>query len=544
MLFATLDYWYYDKKVNVIPINAKTKKPNGVNWFSFKTNRIPKELFEKWKRDGLFDNGFAIILGRTYSDEEALYLIGIDCDSQQAIKEFSTIDGELKPLEKLVMKFMVENHQDDSNSLHIYFFSPIPFPTKGADTNLGLEVKGSAEGSGYMVSSPTMHPNGYQWEILGTTEPPKLTRLQAIEMLNHIDTICRNYGLDYLDKKSGILSSELKAMIKKLKIDENSKYTINEGGRHSTLVSIANSILFRHLEDGSNLDKLRDFFEKINEKFCYPDSLPGDEIRSIWDSSIANVKQNKDFTFNNKHNSKQTARTYSTEYKTRNESIEEIGEPYLYLGAKPTEKEINKLQVFEKISDKNIVQYVNNIAKKTIKQEDSLIRLLFYTGMSTYTQNPLNLGIIAPTSEGKTYPVTEMTKFLPSQDVWTIGSMSPKVIIRDRGIMVDENNEPIEQIIQDLTEQIKKAQKSGNTEEENDLNQQLKEIHKNSKVLIDLSGKVLVFLEPPHKETWDILKPILSHDTYEIEHPYVYKTETKGMEVKHIVTRGWPACIF
>ena len=60
----------------------------------------------------------------------------------------------------------------------------------------------------------------------------------------------------------------------------------------------------------------------------------------------------------------------------------------------------------------------------------------------------------------------------------------------------------------------------------------------------DLSNKVLVFLEPPHPQTWDILKPILSHDSLEIEHPYVYKTETKGQEVKHIVTRGWPACIF
>ena len=62
-------------------------------------------------------------------------------------------------------------------------------------------------------------------------------------------------------------------------------------------------------------------------------------------------------------------------------------------------------------------------------------------------------------------------------------------------------------------------------------------------MLIDLSNKILVFLEPPHPETWTILKPILSHDTLEIEHPYVYKAD-KSLEVKHIVTRGWPACIF
>ena len=51
-------------------------------------------------------------------------------------------------------------------------------------------------------------------------------------------------------------------------------------------------------------------------------------------------------------------------------------------------------------------------------------------------------------------------------------------------------------------------------------------------------------MEPPHEDTWNILKAILSHDSLYIEHPYVYKTEIDGQEVKHIVTRGWPACIF
>lgn len=51
---------------------------------------------------------------------------------------------------------------------------------------------------------------------------------------------------------------------------------------------------------------------------------------------------------------------------------------------------------------------------------------------------------MAPTSEGKTYAVSEVIKLLPKEDVWEIGSISPKVIVRDRGIIVDENNEPID----------------------------------------------------------------------------------------------------
>src|SRR5262249_33327223 len=62
-------------------------------------------------------------------------------------------------------------------------------------------------------------------------------------------------------------------------------------------------------------------------------------------------------------------------------------------------------------------------------------------------------------------------------------------------------------------------------------------------VLIDLQGKLWVFLEPPEKETWNILKTMLLHDSFEIEHPYVYDAG-KGFKVKKVVTRGWPACIF
>ncbi len=104
-------------------------------------------------------------------------------------------------------------------------------------------------------------------------------------------------------------------------------------------------------------------------------------------------------------------------------------------------------KVFDKIPDKKIIEHIIETAQKTIKREDSLIKLILYTGLSTYTKDPLNLGIIAPTSEGKTYAVSEVIKFLPKQDVWIIGSMSPRVLIRDKGILVDEDNQPIEKKI-------------------------------------------------------------------------------------------------
>ena len=68
-------------------------------------------------------------------------------------------------------------------------------------------------------------------------------------------------------------------------------------------------------------------------------------------------------------------------------------------------------------------------------------------------------------------------------------------------------------------------------------------MYKRSKTVINLQGKLLVFLEPPHPETWKIIKPILSHDKYYMEHPYVDSKGPGGIHAVRVVTKGWPAVI-
>ena len=86
-----------------------------------------------------------------------------------------------------------------------------------------------------------------------------------------------------------------------------------------------------------------------------------------------------------------------------------------------------------KINNNDFFEYVIRTVKKTVKCEDALIRQILYTGLSSYIQDdPINLGIIAPTSEGKTYPVEECMKFFPKEDVYKVGSMSAKVLKTER----------------------------------------------------------------------------------------------------------------
>ena len=148
-------------------------------------------------------------------------------------------------------------------------YSPIPFPQKSADSVLGLEVKGMGE-HGIAFCFPSIHKDGLPYEIIGTNQPLTLNEDQAKEMILHIDSICKKYGLEYLEKHYRNLN--------------DSECKIYQGSRHDSLLRIANSLLFRHL--GGN-EKLRSELEikamllEINNTRCVPLPLPTEEIDKI-----------------------------------------------------------------------------------------------------------------------------------------------------------------------------------------------------------------------------------------------------------------------
>ena len=218
---------------------------------------------------------------------------------------------------------------------------------------------------------------------------------------------------------------------------------------------------------------------------------------------------------------------------------------------------INEQQLKSKIDSNNFIEYIVQSVKKTVKSEDVLIRQILYTAFSSYIEDdPINLGIIAPTSEGKTYPIVESLKYFPDEDVLYIGQMSTKVLVRQKGTLIDKvDGKPIEDKIDELNKKIRELNKQRNSsfdktikakinDEIEGIEEEIKNLYQNSKTLIDLRGKILVFLEPPHYELWNLLKPILSHDKKEIEFPYVNNTEKAGIQTKDVVVRGWPSCIF
>ena len=194
---------------------------------------------------------------------------------------------------------------------------------------------------------------------------------------------------------------------------------------------------------------------------------------------------------------------------------------------KDIEKEAEfKLMPEPDVPDRDYAEFAIRTIKKVVKREDVLVRQVFYTGLSTYTFDPVNLGIIAPTSEGKTYVVTRALKPFPEEDVWNIGNMSTKVLVRQKGILVDPDGKPIREQVNELKKRLRAlGSAKKDAEEKQALIDELEELVETAKTEIDLSGKILVFLEPPHRELWNLLKPILSHDLVKIDFPYVDRTD-------------------
>ncbi len=183
-------------------------------------------------------------------------------------------------------------------------------------------------------------------------------------------------------------------------------------------------------------------------------------------------------------------------------------------------------------SDKLVFSRYMRYYSKTVKRDPVTKGITFLVCLSAYTEEPLNLFLRGESSLGKTYVVSRITKLFPKDDVWDLGGATPKFLIRQHGILTDSNGMPI--LISDRP----------GKDASNDELQAWHDRLVNSKVIIDMNGKILCFLEAPNIETFNSIRSILSHDEKEISFPFVNKTEKLGFNTVNVIVRGWPACIF
>jgi P4 family phage/plasmid primase-like protien len=290
------DFWRCKIGVNVIPADTK-RKTTAVYWKEYQESPIPEWRHNQWKDEGAFDKGIAIILGRTWHNKQkqGLYLNAIDCDNAKAIEEICTRDEKRISVEHLANWTLVEQHLDDSTKMHVLIYSHKPFMKKSSDKVLteastrvnrneipAIEVKSSGS---ILFCSPSIHKNGRHYEILGTREPVIADDFEA-----HIDTICRKYGISYLESTTNN-GNRTQPPIEEIFKDD---YVVVEGNnRHVELLRVMESLIIRN-RGILSLYKIQELAIEWNNKHCYP-PLDNKEFSKQWKCAckFINDKANK-----------------------------------------------------------------------------------------------------------------------------------------------------------------------------------------------------------------------------------------------------------
>jgi len=181
---------------------------------------------------------------------------------------------------------------------------------------------------------------------------------------------------------------------------------------------------------------------------------------------------------------------------------------------------LEKTQLLEHLSEVNKPLTVDDLTEllgSTVKHDDENKVITFLTMLLTYTEDDqLNIGFLAQSSTGKSYIPLELAWYFPSEDTLEYGYSSPTSFFHDYGIPLPDPTD-----LRDVENEKKR-----------------KRIH------INLHQKILCFLDQPHAQLLERLRPLLSHDRKQITFKITDRREKSGLRTKTVVLEGFPTVIF
>lgn len=160
-----------------------------------------------------------------------------------------------------------------------------------------------------------------------------------------------------------------------------------------------------------------------------------------------------------------------------------------------TQEEISreKVEFLNRLRELNreiTMDELKEILGTSIKHDNDSKLITFLDMLLTYTkEEQQNIGYVAESSTGKSYIPLNLTPYFPKEDVIELGHTSPTAFFHEWGLM---QSDPAD--TRDIEEEKKR-----------------KLIH------VDLEKKILVFLDMPHAQLLQNLRPLLSHDRQQIE---------------------------
>ncbi len=161
---------------------------------------------------------------------------------------------------------------------------------------------------------------------------------------------------------------------------------------------------------------------------------------------------------------------------------------------------------------------VIRILGSTVKRDDANKVLAFLAFITVYTDDAqFNLTFQAPSASGKSYIALEAAQYFPKSDVMKLAYSSPQAFFHEQGQPV-YSKEPVKG-------------KDG-------------KMPTPDATLVNLEGKIIIFVDQPHAQVLERLRPILSHDEKEIHLQITDKQKGGGQRTKKIIVRGYPVVVF
>jgi hypothetical protein len=140
-----------------------------------------------------------------------------------------------------------------------------------------IEVKGDGE-HGLFFCSPSIHPGGCRYEIIGMKVPAIVNEEQDYEL--HIDNICRKYGLRYLDDDT--FESRVYGLT-------DANHRNKSGERHNNTLTIINHYIYKNAyklpEEQQTEQQLEHIIVKYNRGQNDP-PLPDQEVDRMFHDAL------------------------------------------------------------------------------------------------------------------------------------------------------------------------------------------------------------------------------------------------------------------
>ena len=148
---------------------------------------------------------------------------------------------------------------------------------------------------------------------------------------------------------------------------------------------------------------------------------------------------------------------------------------------------------------------LDEILDSTVKYDSPNKKITFLMMLLNYTEsNQTNLAFNAESSTGKSYIPIELSWFFPQNDVREIAYSSPTSFFHDHGVWLKEEKQ----------------------------------------IVINLHQKILLFLDQPHDQLLQRLRPLLSHDKKELIYKITDRRQKSGLRTKNVKVIGYPSVIF